>query len=383
MWRDVVAASAASLCMGLGEQLWRRFLPKYLQALGAPIEAIGLFGTAEDFLDGVYQYPGGWLADRMGRRHALTLFIVLAAIGYVVYATAQQWIVVLAGLLFVSAWVSMASPALFAVIGDVLPSAHRTAGFTLLSYVKRVPLAIAPTLGGVAIARLGVVRGVRLGLGVSVLMAVAAIVVVARIRIPVLPDAEPVSVHGVWKTFAGALRRLLASDVLVRACDALVDVFLVLYAMNVVGIGAPAFGALVTVQAVTAMAAQLPAARLADRVGRKPFVIATFLAFALFPVAVVLSRGFAGLTVAFVIGGLRELGEPARKALILEFARPALRARTIGLYYLLRSLAIAPSAFVGGLLWRANPAHPFWLAATLGLAGTLLFALTVREHEAG
>ena len=68
---NVVAVSAAMFLMGLGENLWRRFLPKYLELLGAPITAIGLFGTTEGFLDGVYQYPGGWVADRFGRRLAL------------------------------------------------------------------------------------------------------------------------------------------------------------------------------------------------------------------------------------------------------------------------------------------------------------------------
>ena len=72
---EIVAVSAATFVMGLGENLWRRFLPKYLESFGAPITAIGLFGTAEDFLDGVYQYPGGWIADRYGRRRALLLFV--------------------------------------------------------------------------------------------------------------------------------------------------------------------------------------------------------------------------------------------------------------------------------------------------------------------
>src|SRR6476661_5742867 len=88
---NIVAASAAMFLMGLGENLWRRFLPKYLQLLGAPITAIGLFGTAEDFLDGVYQYPGGWVADRYGRRRALLAFIALAALGYVVYLVMPAW----------------------------------------------------------------------------------------------------------------------------------------------------------------------------------------------------------------------------------------------------------------------------------------------------
>jgi hypothetical protein len=64
-------------------------------------------------------------------------------------------------------------------------------------------------------------------------------------------------------------------------------------------------------------------------------------------------------------------------------AQPALRARTIGLYYLIRSLAIAPAAFVGGLLWERRPSLPFFSALVAGVAGTLLFTFTVREEHAG
>src|SRR5919108_5858852 len=88
---NIVAVSAAMFLMGLGENLWRRFLPKYLEALGAPVTAIGLFGTAEDFLDGVYQYPGGWVADRFGRRRALLVFITLAVAGYALFFAAPAW----------------------------------------------------------------------------------------------------------------------------------------------------------------------------------------------------------------------------------------------------------------------------------------------------
>jgi len=86
---------------------------------------------------------------------------------------------------------------------------------------------------------------------------------------------------------------------------------------------------------------------------------------------------------AFIVGGLRELGEPARKALIVDLSEPAIRARSIGLYYLIRSLAIAPAAFIGGLLWQLSPALPFWLAGAIGLVGVLVFAATVEERYAG
>src|SRR4029077_13906602 len=60
--RNVAATSGAVFLIGLGEELWKKFLPKYLESLGASVAVVGLFGTSEDFLDALYQYPGGWLA---------------------------------------------------------------------------------------------------------------------------------------------------------------------------------------------------------------------------------------------------------------------------------------------------------------------------------
>jgi MFS family permease len=276
----------------------------------------------------------------------------------------------------------MASPALFAVVGDALPRERRALGFTVQSILRRVPIAVAPTLGGLAIAAYGLIAGVHLGLAVTVVLAAVTLVAVWRIDIPVTRDEAPTSIVTVWRSLPLPLRWLLTSDILIRTCEGLVDVFLVLYAINVTGISAPAYGALIAVQATTSIVSYLPVARVADRVGRKPFVIATFVAFAAFPVAVVLAHDFATLVVAFVVGGLREVGEPARKAMIVDLVRPSLRARSIGLYYLIRSVSIAPAAFIGGVLWSVTPALPFWMAAAIGLAGVIVFAATVEERYA-
>lgn len=381
--RNVVAVSAAMFAMALGEQMWRRFLPKYLETLGAPIVAIGAYGTAEDFLDGIYQYPGGWIADHYGRRRALLLFVGLAAIGYAIIAVAPLWPVVVLGLVFTMAWTSMASPSLFAVIGDALPKDRRAMGFSLQAILRRLPIVVAPTIGGLLIAAWGIRTGVRAGLVCSIVLAWFTLAVVSRVQLVLPAGGEGVTIRGVWDRLPRPLRRLLVSDIFIRTCEGLVDVFLVIYALNVIGISPPQYGLLVGVQSATAIACYLPVARLADRIARKPFVIATFLAFSLFPIAVIASRSFPGLVLAFVVGGLREIGEPARKALIVDLAEPEVRARSIGLYYLIRSVAIAPAAFIGGLLWRTAPAIPFITAGLVGLIGTTLFALTVDERHAG
>lgn len=96
--RNVLAASVAAFLIGLGEEIWKKFLPKYLEALGASTPIIGLFGTAQDFLDATYQYPGGWLADHLGRRRAFLIFITLASLGYLIYLFAPSWPFVFIGL---------------------------------------------------------------------------------------------------------------------------------------------------------------------------------------------------------------------------------------------------------------------------------------------
>src|SRR5262245_60073179 len=83
--RNIIVSSLAVFLLGMGEELWKKFLPKYLEALGASAFGVGLFGTVRDFFDAVYQYPGGWLADRLGRRRAFLIIIAVASVGYLVY----------------------------------------------------------------------------------------------------------------------------------------------------------------------------------------------------------------------------------------------------------------------------------------------------------
>jgi MFS family permease len=379
--RNVAAASAAIFLLGLGEELWKKYLPKYMESLGAGKVAIGLFGTAQDFFDAVYQYPGGWLADHLGRRPAFLIFIALACVGYVIYLVSPVWPFVFLGLAFAMAWQSMASPAIFAVIGDALPKERRALGFTVQAILKRVPMIVSPLIGGALIARIGIASGVRTGLAITLALAVITTLSVLTINVPMVVG-KAANIRGVWRSFHAALKRLLISDIIIRTCEGMAGVFIILYVTNVTHISIERYGVLIAVQVVTSIAVYIPAAKIADRIGRKPFVITTFLCFALYPIAVVLAPGFRSLILAFVIGGLREIGEPARKAMIVDFAEPHLRARSVGLYYLVRGLSVTPAAFIGGLLWELRPGVPFITAGIIGIIGTVVFALTVEERYA-
>ncbi len=379
---NVATASGAMFLVGLGEELWKKFLPKYLESLGASVAAVGFFGTAEDFFDAIYQYPGGWLADHWGRRRAFLIFLAAAVAGYFIYLSSPAWPYLFLGLAFVMAWQAMGSPVMFATIGDALPKDRRSMGFTIQSTMKRIPMVVSPLIGGAMIGALGLQKGIRTGLLVSIGLAAVAAALLSFLRLPAAA-LDTVRMSGVWDSFHPTLKRLLVSDIVIRMCEGMADIFVVLYVTNVSGVTIPKYGVLVAIQLMTAILIYVPSAKIAARVGRKPFVIATFFCFALYPITVILAHSLGALILAFIVGGLREIGEPSRKAMIVDFAGQQLRGRTVGLYYLVRNLSITPASAIGGLLWKVRPEIPFVIAGLIGIAGTLLFAVSVEEQHAG
>ncbi|HEX4959232.1 MAG TPA: MFS transporter [Thermoanaerobaculia bacterium] len=373
--RNVVAMLAMFLALGMGEELWMRFVPKLLELLGAGAWVVAFYGTLRDLLDALYPYPGGWLADRIGRRAALILFALLAIGGYAIYMAAPGWPWILAGTVLVMAWSSLTLPAIFAVLGDHLPAGRRATGFGVMALLKRVPVIVAPPLGGWLIVRLGFQGGVRAGLAVTILLALGGIAVLRRSYVETAaPPRDRESLRGLWRRMDPGLKRLLVADVLARWAEGIPKVFILFFVLDVLGGTAMELGFLTSVEMITATLVYLPVARLADRMNRKPFVLATFVFFALFPLVLVTARHTLWLAAAFVVAGLRETGEPARKALIVDLASAGARGRAVGLYYLIRGLAVFAAPLVGGWLWILDRRLPFYAAFGVGAAGFLVHA---------
>jgi len=374
--RRATALAVALFVFGFGEELWFRYLPEYLRSFGMTAFGLGLFGTLKDFLDAAYAYPGGVLSDRLGTRHALLLFGGLTTAGFLVLFLWVSPAAVFVGLFFVMAWASLGLPATFSLVGEELAGSGRVVGFTVQSILKRLPIVLAPPLGGLLLERFGLEGGMRIGFAVSIVLSIGMLIFLARaLRRDVLeegagiPGSPTPARDGV--RLRPALRQLLVADCLIRLCEGLPDVFLVVWAIEIVKVSPARFGLLTSVLMATAIASYVPAASLAGRAEKKPFVILTYIFFTLFPLAVLVSKSFGALVAAFVIGGLREIGEPARKALIVDLANPAARGRTVGTYYAIRGFAVAGAAAVGGFLWTIRPAWTFLAAGALGVAGTL------------
>lgn len=159
--RRVAALAAGLFVYGFGQELWIRYLPAYLRLLGASAFLVGAFGTLKDFLDAAYAYPGGALSDRLGSRRALLFFGLLSTLGFALYLANASVPVILAGLLLVMAWPALGLPATFALVGEELSGGRRVVGFTVQAVLRRVPIVVAPPLGGLLIQRLGMGAGIR------------------------------------------------------------------------------------------------------------------------------------------------------------------------------------------------------------------------------
>ena len=380
--RNVAILALSIFALGMGEELWQQFLPQYLTALGASGLIVGLFSSAKDLLDGLYQYPGGWIADRWGRKRALLLFTLMALGGYAIYALAWHWAVVFAGLVLAMGWKAGAFPTTFAVIGDALPPEQRTRAFSVQSVLVRLPRVIGAPLGGLLIAALGVTTGVRVAAGITLVVALFVLAAQRRgYREPAVATShyEAAPVREIFARMPAALKRLLLAECLVRFGEAIAAAFIVLYVTGVLGYSAPAFGALYALQQTVSLLSYLPSGRLADLGGRRPLIALTFFFFALFPLAVQWAQGPVTLAVAFVIGGLKEMGEPARKALIVDLSDPAQRGRAVGVYYTIRNLLIVPAGALGGLLWARAPHWPLLAGFFVGMLGLLVFWLSERS----
>src|ERR1019366_667550 len=121
----------------------------------------------------------------------------------------------------------------------------------------------------------------------------------------------------VLKQFPPSLRRLLLAEILTRWCDWLVRALVPVYLVTERGLKNYEIALLVTLQHCVALVTYLPIGRMTQAVGLQPFIGLTFVFFALFPLTLILVPD-GWIWLAFVVYGLREIGEPGRKAIRSE-----------------------------------------------------------------
>jgi MFS family permease len=390
--RNLVILLLSIFVIGAGEELWMRFVPKFLQALGASVFVIGLYDALRTLLGAVYAYPGGVLADAWGHRRAFLTFNIVSIVGYALVLLVPHWGAVIAGMFLFLSWSCFSLPATFSLVAAALDANRHSMGIGVQSVIKRLPIMIAPIFGGMLIDHFGlqpdghinVVPGVRVCLIISIILSGATIFVQRRLSDE--PNSNPAVQERLnfWQSlreFSSPMRRLLLSDILIRFCERIPYAWVVIFAMDYIGVSAKQVGLLTTVEMLAATLCIIPASHYADRHGREPFVIVTFVMFTLFPISLMISRSFAALVIAFAIRGFKEFGDTSRKALIIGYCDPGHCGQMVGAYYLVRDLIVSAAAILGAYLWQLGAELNFLVATALGISGTIFYIKTTRDQR--
>ena len=382
--RNLVILLVAIFVIGAGEELWMRFVPKYLQAVGATVFVIGLYDALRTLLGAIYAYPGGVLADIWGHRRAFIIFNSVSIVGYALVLLVPHWAAVIAGMFLFLSWTCFSLPATLSLIGAALEANRHSMGVGVQSVIKRLPIMITPIFGGMLIDRFGIIGGVRIALIISIFLSALTILVQRQLREEPREEAPADERWSFWQSlreFNRPMRRLLLSDILIRFCERIPYAWVVIFAMDYIGVSGEQVGVLTAIEMLAATLCIIPASHYADRHGREPFVIATFIMFTLFPISLLMSRSFPALVVAFVIRGLKEFGDTSRKALIIGYSDSERRGQMVGAYYLVRDLIVSTGAILGAYLWKVGPGLNFLGAAALGATGTIFYVKTIRQSR--
>src|ERR1700736_4002668 len=180
--RNLVILLVAIFVIGAGEELWMRFVPKYLQTLGASVFVIGLYDALRTLLGALYAYPGGVFVDLWGHRRAFLTFNIVSIVGYALVLLVPHWAAVIAGIFLFLSWTCFSLPATFSLVGATLAANRHSMGIGVQSVIKRLPIMIAPFFGGILIDHFGVIVGVRIALLISILLSAATIFVQWQLR---------------------------------------------------------------------------------------------------------------------------------------------------------------------------------------------------------
>src|SRR5437667_11112211 len=280
-------------------------------------------------------------------------------------------------------------PATFSLIGATLAAGRHSMGVGIQSVIKRLPIMIAPFFGGMLIDRFGIIAGVRIALVISIFLSTLTILVQRQLREEPKQKGAAEERWNFWRSlreFNVSMRRLLLSDILVRFCERIPFAWVVIFAMDYIGMSAKQVGVLTSVEVLSAALCIIRESHYADRYGREPFVIVTFIMFTLFPISLLIARGFPAysfplLLIAFAIRGFKEFGDTPRKALIIGYCDPARCGQMVGAYYLVRDLIVSTGAILGAYLWSIGAVPNFLGAAALGVAGTIFYIKTIREQR--
>ncbi len=368
----------------------------YVLGLGATETILGVIGLSQFLALASLQFPGGYLADKYGRKWLISTMTFGVGLSFILYAVAPSWPFILVGVICMCICNSTYQPALNAMISDSLPPEKRGMGFSIVMLIASVSTTPSPAVAAVLNANFGLMNGMRIAYGIVVVLFLIAaffryfflketVVTASKPKLHEIFQSYPTALResfGVWKRVPKSLLYLFVSFSVAIFGFAATGLFTVIYATEELLIDTVTWGFLLAVLPLTTILLALPMGKLVDKIKRKiPILLATLmfgLAMWLF-VNGDLMRVAASL---ILLGAGQVMLNAAFGALQTDLTPKEERGKVNGFMNFANYIVMAAGSFAGGVLYdHVTPSAPFWLAIACVPVSFVLMLVLVKEPE--
>ena len=368
--------------------------PFVLYDLGATETILGLIGFVSLIALALVQFPGGYLADKYGRRWLISTLTFGVALSYIFSMLAPSWHWILVGALFGN-FCCFYTPALEAMLADSTPSERRGMGFSIITLITKVATTPAPIFAGLLVTMFARANGMRIAYAiVVVLFLIAATLRIklketvdqpGKIRFRDLLNSYPQALResiGVWKTLPHSMFYLFFANLTLTFAVSLGWLYYAVYAIegsrSVLFISEFDWALVSTAIFVTMIITAIPIGKSIDKIGRKIPLLVSYVI--LFPAVLLFVYGdLSRLFIALPLVGIGEvLFFSAFASLQTDLVPLEKRGKVIGLTNFTTFIVAAIGQLVGGILYEKAPQLPFFFILVFMVPS---FIITLRLHE--
>jgi len=380
--------------MDFGMEIPEPYYSYYVIALGGNAVIIGIIGFASSLALASVQFPGGYLADKYGRRWLVSTMTFGVGLAYVFYALAPAWHMILLGAMVLNVCL-VYQPALMAMVADSLPSKRRGMGFSIINLIMYVSTTPGPIVAGVLFLNFGLVRGMRIGYLIAVMLFMVAGVFRLRLRETIKnPDkirrkellrSYPNSLResaGIWGKVPRSMYFLFLANIFWMFSIAMIRPYVSVYAKYVLGLNELQWALVSTVLFVTMIVVALPIGKMIDKFGRKIPLLLSGVSLVL-SMVLLLYGDFVKLFLVVIFEGVGMLlMMTAYNSLRADLVPQKLRGKIIGFTNFVSYVLMAIGVLAGGFLYESVSAQlPFLLAIFLVIPEFMVTAFFVHEPE--
>ena len=382
------------LALDFFSELPRTYYPLYVLELGGTTAIIGLIGATEQFSRALTQIPGGYMADKYGRKWLIAIMTTIAALSHVIFAFAFDWRWLLVGSV-IYGLSGIYIPALEAIVADSVPQEKRGMGFSLINLIASVSTTPAPLLAGYLLSKMGLVPSVRLSyllvvLGFSTAAALRfrlkeTIKNPQRINLKEMVGNYPVSFKeslNIWKIVPRSAFILFIVNVIVSYAIGLFQPIMTLWIIDDLGISAIDFSYILASMFITMIILAIPSGKLIDKIGKKKPIIISFILWGI-AVLLVITGDFLRLIIAMsLVGLLQVMISSATSALSADLIPKEHRGKTNGSRGFFSMIFGSIGMMMGGWLYD-NISHSitWYLQLIVITIPFILVSLYVRESK--